>query len=599
MALGFVAGFLGMAREALAATLLATSSAGIWGLFFVRGRWGRTPSLPAPPAPVRPPTEVPVGPHGPEGDHGVPLSGLRLLLVDDDAVGLITTARILQRLGAEVEVESSPSGALATISGDATFDLLITDIVMPDMSGFTLVDLVARVRPGLPVVYISGFPQEEVYWGGSLGGRTAFLSKPLDPRQVARAVTGLLSPSVPRESGAREGTPRPTAPVVRVDTAPPDPRNPGLDDSPSHEGRIMVVDDDEAVVGSLQKLFTRAGYERPVAVLNPTEVRARLAEEVFDLMVLDLNMPVMDGFQVLEAIQGVLSREEYFPILILTGDDDPSVRRRALAAGAMDFLNKPFDPAEAEARVRNLLATRFLTRRVALQRDTLEERVLERTAELADTKAEILVRLARAAEYRDDVTGRHAERVGLLSSRIADEMGLPPMEVDLIRRTAPLHDIGKIGVPDTILRKPGRLTPAEFEVMKTHTTIGASILGGSRQRLLESARDIALCHHERWDGLGYPHARAGADIPLEARIVAVADTFDTIAHARPYKHALSPGAAVAEIVRCRGTHYDPGVVDAFLSIRDRVGQGELHGLGDPLDPLRDTTSLGSLAVGMD
>jgi putative two-component system response regulator len=254
----------------------------------------------------------------------------------------------------------------------------------------------------------------------------------------------------------------------------------------------------------------------------------------------------------------------------------------------MDFLNKPFDPAEAEARVRNLLAARFLNQRVALQRDTLEERVSERTAELADTRSEILHRLARAAEYRDDVTGRHAERVGMLSSQIAAELGLPPREVDIIRRTAPLHDVGKIGVPDAILHKVGRLTPTEFEIMKTHTTIGAQILGGSSHRLLEVARGIALCHHERWDGLGYPHGRVGRDIPLEARIVSVADTFDTIAHHRPYKPALTPKEALAEILRCRGKHYDPDVVDAFAKITERVGMENIHGLADPLDPLRDT-----------
>jgi putative two-component system response regulator len=171
---------------------------------------------------------------------------------------------------------------------------------------------------------------------------------------------------------------------------------------------------------------------------------------------------------------------------------------------------------------------------------------------------------------------------------VGAELGMPPREVDIIRRTAPLHDVGKIGVPDAILHKVGRLTPTEFEIMKTHTTIGAQILGGSSHRLLEVARGIALCHHERWDGLGYPHGRSGRDIPLEARIVSVADTFDTITHHRPYKPALAPADAVAEIIRCRGKHYDPDVVDAFAKISERVGLENIHGLADPLDPLRDT-----------
>jgi putative two-component system response regulator len=305
-------------------------------------------------------------------------------------------------------------------------------------------------------------------------------------------------------------------------------------------------------------------------------------------MVLDLAMGEMDGFQVLSAISTLFDEEDFFPVVMLTGSGDSEIRRRALSAGAMDFLDKPFDPVEAEVRIHNLLTTRFLTQRVARERDSLEEKVAARTAELADTRSEILYRLARAAEYRDDVTGRHAERVGLLSSALGDALGLPPREVDLLRRTAPLHDIGKIGVPDAILLKPGSLTEAEFEVMKTHTTIGAQILGGSPHPILEAARVIALHHHERWDGRGYPQGLKGPDSPLEARIVAVADAFDTITHARPYKVGLPPTEGLAEIMRGQGSRYDPDVVGALRSLADRVGVSHLHEIGAPLNPLRDT-----------
>jgi putative two-component system response regulator len=518
------------------------------------------------------------------------LVGVRVLLVDDDEDALKATGRILEHFGCVVRTADTSRDALAILTQEIPVDVVATDIVMPDMSGFTLIDVASKVRPGLPVLYMSGYPQEEVYWGGIPGARSAFLSKPLEIEGLKQTLMNLLTPVeeggfVPETPAERaEARPRllANAPVIGL-AEPPQPR--GLD---KRDGRILVVDDDEAVVETLQRLFTRAGYECPTGVTDPTRVVDVLRSEPFDLMILDLYMPSMDGFEVLMAISEVFGAEEYFPVLILTGDDDPLIRRRALAAGAMDFLNKPFDPAEAEARARNLLAARFLNQRVALQRDTLEDRVAERTAELADTRSEILHRLARAAEYRDDVTGRHAERVGLLSSRVGAELGMPPREVDIIRRTAPLHDVGKIGVPDAILHKVGRLTPTEFEIMKTHTTIGAQILGGSSHRLLEVARGIALCHHERWDGLGYPHGRSGRDIPLEARIVSVADTFDTITHHRPYKPALAPADAVAEIIRCRGKHYDPDVVDAFAKISERVGLENIHGLADPLDPLRDT-----------
>jgi len=299
----------------------------------------------------------------------------------------------------------------------------------------------------------------------------------------------------------------------------------------------------------------------------------------------------MSGFDVLDSLAPILRNEAFLPILVITADDNPAVRQRALGAGAMDFLLKPFDPLEVRARVRNLLTTRSLYRRLADRGDELETRVLARTAELADTRAEILHRLARAAEYRDDTTGRHAERVGLLSSLIGAELGLGLREVELIRRTAPLHDIGKIGVPDSILQKPGRLTDAEFEMMKTHTTIGQQILGGSRNRILAVASSIAIAHHERWDGDGYPHGLRGEDIPLEARIVAVADVFDSLTHTRPYKRAFPLEEALAEIDLNDGSQFDPNVVRAFLTIRERVGLENILELADPLDPLRDTREL--------
>jgi putative two-component system response regulator len=503
------------------------------------------------------------------------LDGCRVLLVDDDDLTLRATARMLQRLGCAVHATASSRDALARLSGGEAADVLVTDIIMPDMSGFTLADLAGKIRPGLPVLYVSGYPQEDVYWGGTPGVRSAFLGKPLDVEDVRAALLELLGPG---GEAAAAGAPAETG--AEPDTG-------SGQEGTKRRGRILIVDDEAAVVTALQRFFERSGYPRPIGLTDPRRVVDTLRSEEIDLIILDLAMGEMDGFDVLAAISGMVDAEEFLPVIMLTGSDDPQTRRRALAVGAMDFINKPFDPLEAEVRVRNLLHTRFLTQRVTGQRDALEDEVVARTSELADTRSEILYRLARAAEYRDDVTGRHAERVGLLASALGAGLGLPPREVDLLRRTAPLHDIGKIAVPDSILLKPGPLTDAEFEVMKSHTTVGAQILGGSQHRILEVARAIALNHHERWDAQGYPNGIGGDEIPLEARIVAVADSFDALTHVRPYKPALPPEEAIAEMRRCRGTHYDPAVVEALDAVRERVGVKHIHELAAPLDPLRD------------
>lgn len=349
-----------------------------------------------------------------------------------------------------------------------------------------------------------------------------------------------------------------------------------IDPERARDGRIFIVDDEEANVRVLTRLLSRAGFPEVRSTTDPREVLEIFREFRPDLLLLDLHMPHLDGFAVMEALQDELPEEEYFPILVLTGDTSKESKERALATGAKDFLGKPFDVTEAVLRIRNLLETRRLHRQLRTHNETLEERVRERTRELAEAQVEILHRLALAAEYRDDTTGRHAERVGLLSALLARELGLPEEEVRLVRRAATLHDVGKIGVPDAILMKPQSLSAREFEVMKGHTEIGARILSGSRFPLLRMAREIALSHHERWDGTGYT-GRAGDEIPLVGRIVAVADAFDCLVHERPYKQPVSLDEAVGEIRSEGGWHFDPAVVEAFEALLER---GTLERLDD-------------------
>lgn len=333
--------------------------------------------------------------------------------------------------------------------------------------------------------------------------------------------------------------------------------------------RILVVDDEPANVRALERLLARAGYAEVRGITDPRRFMETYLEFTPDLLLLDLRMPWMDGFEIMESLEGHLLDDEYFPILVLTGDLSPDVRERALSIGARDFVTKPFDTTEALLRIKNLLEARVLHLQLRDYNQRLEERVQARTRDLAEAQVEILHRLALAAEYRDDLTGRHAERVGLLSALIGTELDLPREEVQLLRRAATLHDVGKIGVSDSILMKPGPLTPTEYSRMQLHTDIGERILSGSRFPLLKMAGEIATSHHEWWNGNGYGQGLAREAIPLTGRIVAVADVFDSLTHERPYKVAFSRETALELIREGTGTQFDPRVVEAFFALVDR------------------------------
>lgn len=334
---------------------------------------------------------------------------------------------------------------------------------------------------------------------------------------------------------------------------------------------ILVIDDSAANLRLLERIFSQAGFTNVHTAVDG-ESGLEVAREIEpDLILLDLHMPGMGGVEVLKQLRSRLPRESYLPVLVLTADASFEAKREALASGAMDFLTKPFDAAEVMLRVRNLLHTRSL-------HTNMEEKVLERTAELEQAHAEILERLAHAGEFRDRDTGQHTRRVGDMSALLARTLGLSRRDVSLIQRAAPLHDIGKIGVSDTILLKSGKLTEEEWIVMKRHTTFGAKILADARADVVRTAALIALCHHEKWDGSGYPRGLRGEEIPLEARIVAVADVFDALSHDRPYRPALPQHAVIAEIQQGSGSHFDPKVVEAFLALmKDReLPAGEAH-----------------------
>ncbi|MBK1720201.1 HD-GYP domain-containing protein [Thiocystis violacea] len=350
------------------------------------------------------------------------------------------------------------------------------------------------------------------------------------------------------------------------------------------EAEILIVDDERPNLRLLERILTTAGYGNIRATTDPEDVLPLFRERNFDLILLDLRMPRMDGFQVMDALNQACGAEnDYAPVLVLTAENDPKAKLRALASGAKDFLIKPCDRAEVLSRVHNMLEVRLLHKRIREQNAALEEKVRERTRELEDTRLEIIRRLGLAAEYRDNETGLHIMRISLFARTLAIQQGLDERRATLIMNAAPMHDIGKIGIPDYILLKPGRLDPEEWRVMQTHSAIGARMLSGHDSELLRMASRIALTHHERWDGDGYPQGLVGEAIPLESRIVAVADVFDALLSERPYKQAWPEDRAVAEIERLAGSHFDPAVVAGFLrvlpelrEIRERYAEPEIQ-----------------------
>jgi len=330
--------------------------------------------------------------------------------------------------------------------------------------------------------------------------------------------------------------------------------------------KILIVDDEPVNISLMEQVLEELGYTTVKGVTDSRLALPLLSTFEPDLILLDLMMPHIDGYGVLEQIAQVVPSSAYLPVLVMTADAHLATKRRALAAGATDFLTKPFDTSEMTLRIKNLLRTRWQHLQLQNQNQVLEGKVRERTHELEASQLETLERLALAADYRDDDTGLHTRRVGRTAALLARTLGLPEDEVETIQRAAPLHDVGKIGTPDEILLKPDKLTPAEFNVIKTHTTTGAKILSGSSSPLLQLAEAIALTHHERWDGNGYPVGLAGETIPLAGRIVAVADVFDALTHMRPYKPVWPVEEAVAEIQRSSGRQFDPRVVEAFLTL---------------------------------
>ena len=333
--------------------------------------------------------------------------------------------------------------------------------------------------------------------------------------------------------------------------------------------KILIVDDQDLSIRLLTEIFKKAGYSNITSTNNSREAKDFYQHIRPDLVVLDLNMPEVDGFEVMTQLQKI-EGDNYLPILVLSNEENQAIRLKALESGAKDFLNKPYDRVEVIKRIHNLIEVRMLNNEVRNQNKILEEKVKERTKELYDTQLDVIQRLARAVEYRDLETGMHIVRMSYYCASLAEKVGFNLEECEMILRASPLHDIGKIGIPDSILLKPGKLTPEEFAIMKTHTLIGGELLSSSSSKFMYMAREIALTHHEKWNGSGYPYGLKETEIPTIGRICCVCDVFDALLTKRPYKRAWTLEETIQEIERGNGTLFDPDMVEAFLKIMPQI-----------------------------
>ncbi|MCA8986368.1 MAG: response regulator [Planctomycetaceae bacterium] len=350
-----------------------------------------------------------------------------------------------------------------------------------------------------------------------------------------------------------------------------------------HTSRILIVDDESINLKVVHRYLQKDGFESVFTTTNPFQVEALIREHGIELLLLDIVMPGRTGLDILKDMKAAEINSR-IPVIMLTASTDPEVSEAAFEMGAMDFLRKPFDPVELIARINNVLLAKAQLDNVQNYARSLELAVSERTSALENSRREIVNSLARASEYRDDVTGNHIIRVGKYSRLMAEQLGYDLDFCDTIELAARLHDVGKIGISDRILLKPGRLTDEEFAVMQTHVDIGMHIIQPSdekrkteelethheQEKLLEMAARIAISHHERFDGHGYPNGLSGEEIPIEGRIVAIADVFDALSTKRPYKPAFPTEECFVTIYQGSGLQFDPNVVNAFLAVREEV-----------------------------
>jgi putative two-component system response regulator len=330
------------------------------------------------------------------------------------------------------------------------------------------------------------------------------------------------------------------------------------------QAKILIVDDQQVNIQLIKQILMNAGYSSIYSTLDPFQVCSLHKQNSFDLIMLDLQMPGMDGFQVMQALKEI-EPDGYLPVLVITAQ--PGHKLRALNAGAKDFVSKPFELAEILARVHNMLEVRLLQKSLRNYNETLQVQVRETTADLKESYLETILSMMRAVEYKDGDTGAHGQRISFYCREFARLLGMDEGFIERITFASPMHDIGKIGIPDHILQKPGVLTEDEWKVMRGHTVMGSIILGNSKSPYLQMGAEIALNHHERWNGGGYPNGIQAEDIPLAARIMYMCDNYDSLRSKRSYKPAFDHLKTVEILLhgdgRIQPENFDPDIHGSF------------------------------------
>lgn len=333
--------------------------------------------------------------------------------------------------------------------------------------------------------------------------------------------------------------------------------------------QALLVDDSRSALGLLKHLIEADGTVQATAFLDPLQALAAARNHEFDIVLVDYEMPKIDGISFIRELR-TFSAYADIPLVMITSIETEDVRIRALEAGATDFLPKRPEATELAVRLRNLIKLGAAVRKLNNQATDLAIEVAAATQKLQEREEEIILRLALAVEYRDNDTGEHTLRVAKYSRIIAEELGLSPRVCRDIYLAAPLHDVGKVAIPDSILLKPGKLNDDEMAIIRTHAAIGGKILADSHCELIQLGATIAGAHHERWDGSGYPNGLKQLQIPIAARIVMVADVFDALTTKRPYKEAMPLIKAREYLENKKEIEFDPACVDAFLSRWDEV-----------------------------